>query len=340
MAAPRKKKDTAEEESSGFSPELKRIFAKHPAIMRIGEVDMRVRKIPTSIYTLDDALGGGLPMGKVIEIHGGSGAGKTSLACLSAAQIQKAYPTKRVCYLDVESALDEVLAIEIYGLDPLRTDLVRPSIDTTAEEIVDILVDCALSDEYCCVVLDSVAGLTTDNEMKNSAGQIIMAPIATLLGRNIKKLSSRPNPESAAVLLMNQQRHALGQGGITTPGGSAVEFYPSLRLRLRKSDPVKNGDEEIGFVCRCQVVKARHSRNRLITSWAVIYGQEGISTLRAIVTVAMSQELIKQNGSWFSITGRDEKWQGMERMLAALRENDELVSFLKDNLVVQSATED
>jgi recombination protein RecA len=168
--------------------------------------------------------------------------------------------------------------------------------------------------------------------MKRQGKDVMVAPVATLLGRTIKKLSSRQDPEAAAVLLLNQMRYAIGNTGITTPGGSAVEFYPSLRLRLRRGDPVKHSEEEIGFTCRCQVMKARYSRNHLVTGWSVIYGEEGISTLRSIVTVAMDQGLIVQKGAWFSITGLDMKWQGMEKLLEALRSDASTHKFVVDNL--------
>jgi len=336
--APRAKKP---DEGSGSAALISKLLADHKCMIRLGETDLNVRKVPTGIYTLDSALQGGTPMAKITEIHGAAGCGKTSLACLIAASIQKEYPDRYAVYIDAESALDEMLAMQIYGLDPERTLIVRPDIDITAETLMDVLVDSAMNPAVCVVVLDSVAGLVTEGEMKKSAGEVTMAPLATLLGRTIKKLSSRQDPEAAAILLLNQVRHAMQTGAITTPGGSPVEFYPSLRLRLRKGDPVKAGTEEIGFTCRCQVVKARYSRNRLVTGWAIIYGEEGISTLRAIITVAMEQGLIKQSGSWFNITGMEgKKWQGMENMLDAIKLDEELFQFLKDNLQNQYITEE
>ena len=323
------------EGGEGVSPALTRLLEKHPGIMALGEVDLNVRKVATGIWTLDQTLNGGIPMARITEIHGSGGAGKTSLACMIGAAMQKAYPERYVLYIDAESALDEILGIEIYGLDPKRTVILRPDMVYTAEKLMDALVDASLCPDFCCVILDSVAGLVTANEWARDAAEILVAPIATLLGRTIKKLSARQDPEAAAVILLNQQRHAIGNAGITTPGGSAMEFYPSLRLRLRRADPIKEGEQEIGFSCRCQVVKARYSRNRLVTSWAIIYGDEGISTLRAIVTVAMSQGLIKQSGSWFQLLGTDMKWQGMSKMIEALRADVTLFDFVKDNLKIE-----
>lgn len=323
-----KKKAPAE----GNSP-LDKLLDKHESLKKLGDYDLSVRKVPTGIWTLDDTLAGGIPMGKVIEIHGGGGSGKTSLACLISAAFQREFPDKSVVYIDAESALDEFLAIEMYGLDPERTLLSRPDIDNTAEILMDQLVDAAMNPGVSLVILDSVAGLVTDAEMKKKAGDLTVAATASLMARTVKKLCSRQDPNAAPVIFLNQIRHAIGNSGITTPGGSSMEFYPSLRLRLRRGDPVKDGEEEIGFSCRCQVMKARYSRNRLVTGWSVIYGPEGISTLRSIVTVAMAQKLIVQNSSWFSIAGQDgKKWQGMEKMLDAIREDPELQQFIIDNL--------
>lgn len=335
--APKKK-----EEEGSTSSTISRILEKHKGILSLGEIDLKVVKVPTGIWTLDETLMGGIPMSKITEIHGGGGAGKTSLACLIGAAMQRAYPTKHVLYIDAESALDDFLAMEVYGLDPERTLIFRPDLDNTAEKLLEALLDCAMSPDFSCVILDSVAGLVTGGEMKLKPGESgSYAPLASLLGAQIKKLSSRQDPEAAAVLLLNQQRKDM-QGFITTPGGSSVEFYPSLRLRLKRGEPVKETKDspEVGFTCRCQVTKARYSRNRLITGWAVIYGEEGISTLRSIVTVAMEQGLIVQNASWFSIKGMEgKKWQGMTKMLDALRDDQELLDFVKDNLQTVYATE-
>jgi recombination protein RecA len=332
MAAAKPKKGAAALEGGGNASLIAALIEKHGALVKIGESDLSVRKVATGIWTLDETLSGGIPMAKITEIHGAAGAGKTSLACKIGASMQAHYPERYVVYIDAESALDERLAMEIYGLDPERTLIVRPDIEVTAEKLMDILVDSAMNPGVCTVVLDSVAGLVTEGEMKRQGKDVMVAPVATLLGRTIKKLSSRQDPEAAAVLLLNQMRYAIGNTGITTPGGSAVEFYPSLRLRLRRGDPVKQSEEEIGFICRCQVMKARYSPNRLVTGWSVIYGEEGISTLRSIVTVAMDQGLIVQKGAWFSITGLDLKWQGMEKLLEALRSDASTHKFVVDNL--------
>jgi len=319
---------------------MQRLREKHKCLIPLGEIDLNVRKVPTGIWTLDETLNGGIPVAKITEIHGAGGAGKTSLACLIGAAFQKAYPNKGVIYIDTESALDDNLAMTIYGLDRTRTLLVRPDADFAAEELMDTLLGGAFDPECSLVILDSVAGLVTHAENDRTAGEVLVAPIATLLGRTLKKLNQRPDPDAATILLLNQQRHAIGNAGITCPGGSAVEFYPSLRLRLRKGDPVKDGDQEIGFTCRATVTKARYSRQRVVTGWSVIYGEEGISTLRAIITVALQQKLIKQAGSWFSIEGLEgAKWQGMEKMLDAIRADESLLSFVRDNLRVEYTTE-
>lgn len=334
--APRRSKPEAEASPTNID----RILSRHPGIMQLGKIDLNVVKVPVGIWTLDDKIGG-IPMAKVTEIHGGAGAGKTSLACKIGAAMQRKYPNRSVLYIDAESALDEVLAVRIYGLDAARTWILRPDIEITAEKLVDALLDCAMSPEFSCVILDSVAGLVTEAEMKLRPGETgTYAPIATLLGQNLKKLNSRPDPEAAAVILLNQQRKNM-QGIITTPGGSAVEFYPSLRLRLRRAEPIRDSKDgpELGFTCNCMVTKARYSINRLITSWAIIYGEEGISTTRAVVTVALEQGLLVQNGSWFSVKGDEtKKWQGMPKTLDAISSDPELLDFLKDNLITQYAS--
>ena len=319
---------------------IKQLMDKHKCLMPMGSVDLNVRKVPTGIWTLDETLSGGIPLAKITEIHGSGGAGKTSLACLIGASFQRAYPEKIVVYIDTESALDEHLAMTIYGLNPKRTVLARPDANFTAEKLMDALLDAAHDSNVSLVILDSVAGMVTAAEGVRDSGEVLVAPLASLLGRTLKKLNNRPDPEAATVLLLNQQRHGIGpNAGITCPGGSAVEFYPSLRIRLKRGDYVKAGEQEIGFTCRATVTKARYSRNRVVTGWSVIYGDEGISTLRAIVTVATEQGLVVKNGAWFNIVGVDRKWHGMENMLEALRTDDSLFSFLRDNLQVQYTTE-
>lgn len=325
-----------------FQP-VARILTKFSnKLLPIGELDLSVKKIPTNIFTLDAALMGGIPMNKLIEIAGDSGTGKTSLALHICKQLQKAYPDKAVAYLDAESAVDDVMALNIYGLDRNRTFIARPDQNVSAEDLVDIMVDAAFDPAFCAVVLDSVAGLVTEEEMSKQASDISISPVAKLLGRNIKKMNSRQNPDGAAVLLLNQNRRTIGPalaggGKIITTGGQALEFYPSLRLRLRRIASVQDTKDgpEVGFITRCLTVKARHSHNHVTCDWSVIYGSEGISTIRAVVTMALDQGIIKQSGSWFQVLDK-EKCQGLPKMIELLRDNPELLEAVQNSIVFKT----
>lgn len=324
----------------GLHPAVKGLLNKYEdSLLALGTVDISVRKTSTGIATLDYALMGGTPMNKIIEISSlDAGAGKTSLALKMCAELQRAYPTKIVVYADSESALDDVLAYKIYGLDKARTFVVRPDQNIGAEVMVDIVIDAAMNPGVCAVVLDSVTGLVTEKEMKNEGSDLAVSPVAQLLGQRIKKLNSRQDPNGAPVIFVNQSRRTIGpqqQGGgkIVTSGGKALEFYPSLRMRLARIESIKESKDgpEIGFEVQCLVTKARHSNRNATCTWSVIYGPEGISSARAVAMMALQQGIITRSGSWYNFN--DRKWQGLNAVLETFNSEPEFMRLISDSIV-------
>jgi recombination protein RecA len=297
--------------------QIERNFGKG-AIMRLGDAaQIRVETIPSGALTLDLALGGGYPKGRIIEIFGPESSGKTSLALHAIAEVQKQGGT--AAFVDAEHALDPAYAAAL-GVDIQNLLISQPDTGEVALEIVDQLVRSAAVD---IVVVDSVAALVPRAELEGEMGDAQLGLQARLMSQALRKIAGSVSKTGSIVLFLNQLRSKIGGVGYgpqeTTTGGNALKFYASVRLDIRRVQTLKKGAEEYGIRARVKVVKNKVAPPFRRAEFDIIFGQ-GISNVGCIIDLAEEMGILKRRGSWYSYK---------EENIAQGRDN--LVLFLKNN---------
>ncbi|MCK7495073.1 MAG: hypothetical protein MZW92_31295 [Comamonadaceae bacterium] len=312
----------------------------------------RVQKTPTGISTLDRALGGGLPMGKIVECFGPDAAGKTSLA-LQIAGVTLRLPgneAKSVLWADCEAALSSEHITNTYKVDPTRFLIARQSKSLPAEVILDMMLDASRSPEICLVVLDSVASLVLGSDFDKCLQDNSMAAQRTaLLHRACRYLENR-EITAPPVLFLNQVQDKLGVTSgygptIVTPGGRSLKHHSSLRMELQRIKTLKNSkDIEVGFQTQLKVVKSRYSTPGVKTVFNILY-DEGIDVAGAVLDMAIEAGLIHRSGTWYTIglEGYGDQYQGMEKLRQVVQKDPILFKELTarvENLVIPDAQEE
>ena len=291
------------------------------SVMRMGDApagrDLEV--IPTGSLALDIALGcGGLPRGRIIEIYGPESSGKTTLTLEVIAQAQKTGGV--AAFIDAEHALDPVYAGKIgVNLDDLLVS--QPDTGEQALEIADMLVRSGGVD---IVVIDSVAALTPKAEIEGEMGDSHVGLQARLMSQALRKLTANIKRSNTLVIFINQIRMKIGVmfgSPETTTGGNALKFYASVRLDIRRTGAIKNGDEVVGNETRVKVVKNKVAPPFRNAEFEIIYG-EGVSHEGELVDLGVSNDIIQKSGSWYSYNG-DRIGQGKDNVKAFLRERPE-----------------
>jgi recombination protein RecA len=303
---------------------LSQIHKQHGegAVMRLGEQPnkLAVEVIPTGALTLDIALGvGGLPRGRVVEIYGNEGSGKTTLALSVLAEAQKLGDT--VAFIDAEHAFPRELA-ETMGLNLDELLVSQPDTGEQALEITDTLVRSGAVD---CIVIDSVAALVPAAELQGEMGDAHVGLQARLMSQALRKLGGSIANTRSVVIFINQIREKIGVmfgNPETTPGGRALKFWASVRLELRRAEALKSGTDIIGGRCAVKVVKNKVAPPFKKTEFDIIYGQ-GISKEGCILDEAVARNIVTKSGSWFN-HGEDRLGQGRENVVAFLAENPAL----------------
>lgn len=291
------------------------------AIMFMGENRrMDIEHTSTGSLMLDLALGiGGLPKGRIIEIYGTESSGKTTLCLHTVAEAQKAGGT--AAFIDVEHALDPVYARKL-GVDVDNLLVSQPDTGEQALEIIETLVRSGAVD---IVVLDSVAAMATKAEIDGDMGDAHVGVQARLMSQAMRKLTAAVSKTNCVCVFINQIREKIGVmygNPETTPGGRALKFYASVRIEVRKGEPLKNGSEVIGSRTKCKVVKNKVAPPFKIAEFDMLFG-EGISKMGEIIDCAVEFGIIKKSGSWFSYD--DMKiGQGKDKVKDFLKENKEL----------------
>lgn len=268
------------------------------AVMKLGENTVqKVDVIPTGSLSVDAALGvGGFPRGRIVEIYGPESSGKTTLALHCVAQAQKLGGT--AAFIDAEHALDPVYAAKI-GVDIDELYVSQPDNGEQALDICEALVRSGAID---IVVVDSVAALVPKAEIEGDMGDSHVGLHARLMSQALRKLTSVISKTNTVVVFINQLREKVGVmygNPETTTGGKALKFYATIRIDVRKSDPIKNGKEIIGNRTKIKVVKNKVSppfRNCVVD---MLYG-EGISRTGEILDFGVEMDLIKKAGAFYS----------------------------------------
>ncbi len=296
------------------------------SIMRMGDEQVvNVEVIPTGSIGLDAALGvGGYPRGRIIEIYGPESSGKTTLAIHAIAEAQKNGGT--AAFIDAEHAFDRFYA-EKLGVDISNLLISQPDNGEQALEIAEQLIRSSAID---IIVIDSVAALTPKKEIEGDMGDSAVGLQARLMSQALRKLTSTIAKTNTTCIFINQLREKIGVmfgNPETTTGGNALKFYSSVRIDVRKSTPIKDGDDVIGSLTKVKVVKNKVAPPFRRCEFEILFG-EGISKLGEIVDLGVEYGIIKKSGSWFSY-GESKLAQGRDGVKALLKDNPELCEELE-----------
>jgi len=299
--------------------QIERNFGKG-SIMRLGDATrMKVETISTGALTLDLALGGGLPKGRVIEIYGPESSGKTTLALHAVAEVQKSGGI--AAYVDAEHALDPSYSASL-GVDIANLLISQPDTGESALEIVDQLVRSTAVD---IVVVDSVAALVPRAEIEGEMGDSHMGLQARLMSQALRKITGNIGKSGCTVVFINQLRQKIGVtygSPETTTGGQALKYYASVRLDIRRIQTLKKGTEEFGTRAKVKVAKNKVAPPFRIAEFDIIFGK-GISTLGCLVDLAEETNVIVRKGAWYSYKGENIS-QGRDNAIKYMEERPEL----------------
>ena len=296
------------------------------SIMRMGDEQIeQVDVIPTGSIGLNAALGvGGYPRGRIIEIYGPESSGKTTLAIHAMAEAQKQGGI--AAFIDAEHAFDRFYA-EKLGVDVNNLYIAQPDNGEQALEMVDQLVRSSAVD---IVVIGSVAALTPKKEIEGDRGDSAVGLHARLMSQALRKLTSTIAKTNTTCIFINQLREKIGVmfgNPETTTGGNALKFYASVRLDIRKSTPIKDGDEVLGNLTKVKVVKNKVAPPFRRAEFDIMFG-EGISKVGEIIDLGVEFNIIQKSGSWFSYNDM-RLAQGRDATKQLLKDNPELCDELE-----------
>ncbi|WP_460193613.1 recombinase RecA [Thermosynechococcus sp. FA-CM-4201] len=296
--------------------QIERNFGKG-SIMRLGDATrMKVETISSGALTLDLALGGGLPKGRIIEIYGPESSGKTTLALHAVAEVQKAGGV--AAFVDAEHALDPTYAAAL-GVDIENLLVAQPDTGEAGLEIVDQLVRSTAVD---IVVVDSVAALVPRAEIEGDMGDSHVGLQARLMSQALRKITGNIGKTGCTVIFLNQLRQKIGVtygNPETTTGGTALKFYASVRLDIRRVQTLKKGTEEFGIRAKVKVAKNKVAPPFRIAEFDIIFGK-GISNLGCILDMAEETGVITRKGAWYSYNGENLA-QGRDNTIKYMEEN-------------------
>ena len=296
------------------------------SIMKLGEESIEnIDVIPTGSIGLDLALGvGGYPKGRIIEIYGPESSGKTTLALHAIDEAQKMGGI--AAFIDAEHAFDRFYA-ENLGVDTDNLLISQPDNGEQALQIADQLISSAAVD---IIVIDSVAALTPKAEIEGDMGDNKVGLQARLMSQALRKMTSTISKTNTTCIFINQLREKIGimfGNPETTTGGNALKFYSSVRIDVRPSTAIKDGEDVLGKLTKVKIVKNKVAPPFRKCEFDIMFG-EGISKVGEILDIAVDKNIIKKSGSWFSY-GESKLAQGRDAVLKLLKDNPELCEELE-----------
>lgn len=298
-------------------------------VMKMGDKAIEeVETISSGSLGIDLALGvGGYPRGRIIEIYGPESSGKTTLTLHAIAEAQKAGGI--AAFIDAEHAFDRNYA-EKLGVDIENLIISQPDNGEQALEIAENLIRSGAID---IVVIDSVAALTPKSEIEGEMGDSKMGLHARLMSQALRKLTGTISKTNCTVFFINQLREKIGVmfgNPETTTGGNALKFYASVRLDIRRSTQIKDGDNVLGNRTKVKIVKNKVAPPFKVAEFDIMYG-EGVSKTGEILDLAVEFEIIKKSGSWFSY-GETKLGQGRDAVKSLIKDNPELADELEEKI--------
>jgi recombination protein RecA len=305
------------------------------SIMRLGEAHkVNVETVPTGSLSLDLALGGGIPRGRIIEIYGPESSGKTTVCLHAVAEVQKNGGT--AAYVDAEHALDPAYAARL----GVNTDTLLISQPDSGEQALEVVETLVRSNAVDIIVVDSVAALVPQAEIEGDMGDAHMGLQARLMSQALRKLTGVINRTKCTVIFVNQLRMKIGVmfgNPETTTGGNALKFYASVRMDIRRISQIKAGDAVIGNRARVKVVKNKIAPPFREAEFDIMYNQ-GISREGDVLDLAVNREIIGKAGAWFEYKG-EKIAQGREAAKNYLKENPKILEEVADKVREAAAAE-
>lgn len=308
--------------------QIERQFGKG-TVMRMGDQEAQaIPAISTGSLGLDIALGiGGLPKGRIVEIYGPESSGKTTLTLQVIAECQKQGGT--AAFIDAEHALDPIYAEKLgVNIDDLMVS--QPDTGEQALEVTDMLVRSGAID---VLIVDSVAALTPKAEIEGEMGDHHVGLQARLMSQALRKLTSNIKQSNTLVIFINQIRMKIGVmfgNPETTTGGNALKFYSSVRLDIRRTGAVKEGDEVVGNETRVKVVKNKVSPPFRQAEFQILYGK-GIYHMGEVIDLGVKQGLVDKSGAWYAYQG-NKIGQGKANAARFLEENPQIAEAIESQV--------
>jgi len=318
-----KEKQQSDEKVRAAEEAIRQIKEKfgEGSIMRLGEAEkMEVETITSGCLSLDLALGGGFPRGRIIEIFGEEASGKTTLALHLLAEVQKRKGV--AAFVDAEHALDPEYAKKI----GVKVEDLLISQPDTGEQALEIVETLTRSNAVDAIVIDSVAALTPKAEIEGEMGDQFIGLQARLMSQALRKLAGIVAKSKTIIVFLNQTRQKIGiiwGSPTTTTGGTALKFYSSVRIELKKVGQIKKGEQIIGNRVKAKIVKNKVAPPFKVTEFDVMYN-EGISIGSDLIDLGLTYNVIKKSGNTFSF-GEMKLGVGREQARDFLKTNPKII---------------
>lgn len=280
-----------------------------------------IERIALRSPKLNDVLGGGMPLGRIVELYGVESGGKSLIATTIGGDFQRA--GKFVVYIDVEGTFSYAFARKL-GLDT-SDDVFRLIRPESGEDAFDIIEAVLKTGEVGLIIVDSVSALTPTAELEGDMGQSHMGTQARLMGQGLRKINPYMSKSQTSIIFINQIRMKIGVmfgNPETTSGGRSLPFYASIRCDIRRIEDIKRGEEIVGLRARFKNVKNKTAPPKKKQE-IDIYFDSGIDYFSEYIDFAISYSLLEKSGSWFTLPNGD-RVQGRDKVVAALREDDEM----------------